>query len=53
MLVAFFGLSIFKFTGSFWLALILAPIPVVVIGIVMELLFMRPLYQRGTWTRFC
>ena len=29
MLGAFFGLSIFKFTGSFWLALILAPIPVV------------------------
>src|SRR5215203_1893058 len=47
MLGAFFGLSIFKFTGSFWLALILAPIPVVVIGIVMELVFMRPLYRRG------
>ncbi len=47
MLGAFFGLSIFKFTGSFWLALILAPIPVVVIGIVMEFVFMRPLYQRG------
>ena len=37
MLGAFFGLSIFKFTGSFWLALILAPIPVVAIGVVMEL----------------
>ncbi len=47
MLGAFFGLSIFKATGSFWLALILAPIPVAVLGIVMELLFMRPLYRRG------
>jgi branched-chain amino acid transport system permease protein len=47
MLGAFFGLSIFQFTGSFWLALVLAPIPVAVLGIVMEVLFMRPLYQRG------
>jgi branched-chain amino acid transport system permease protein len=47
MLGAFFGLSIFEFTGSFWLALMLAPIPVAVLGIVMELLFMRPLYRRG------
>src|ERR1700716_1924394 len=47
MLGAFFGLSIFRFTGSFWLALLLAPVPVAVLGIVMELLFMRPLYRRG------
>src|SRR6202163_3136680 len=47
MLGAFFGLSIFRLTGSFWLALVLAPIPVMVIGIVMELVFMRPLYRRG------
>jgi branched-chain amino acid transport system permease protein len=47
MLGAFFGLSIFQFTGSFWLALVLAPIPVAVLGIVMEVLFMRPLYRRG------
>ena len=47
MLGAFFGLSIFRFTGSFWLALLLAPIPVAVLGIVMELAFMRPLYRRG------
>lgn len=31
MLGAFFGLSIFEFTGSFWLAFCLAPIPVVII----------------------
>lgn len=47
MLGAFFGLSIFKITGSFWLALVLAPIPVVVLGVSMELLFLRPLYRRG------
>src|ERR1700683_3040092 len=47
MLGAFFGLSIFKITGSFWLALILAPIPVIVLGVLMELLFLRPLYRRG------
>src|SRR6516165_4672628 len=47
MLGAFFGLSIFRVTGSFWLALLLAPIPVAVIGIIMELVFMRPLYRRG------
>ena len=47
MLGAFFGLSIYQFTGSFWLALVLAPIPVAAIGIVMELVFMRPLYRRG------
>src|ERR1041385_3530976 len=47
MLGAFFGLSIFRLTGSFWLALVLAPVPVVAIGVVMELFFMRPLYRRG------
>ena len=47
MLGAFFGLSIFRVTGSFWLALLLAPIPVAMIGIIMELVFMRPLYRRG------
>jgi branched-chain amino acid transport system permease protein len=47
MLGAFFGLSIARFTGSFWWALVLAPIPAMVLGIVMEVLFMRPLYRRG------
>ena len=47
MLGAFFGFSIYQFTGSFWLALVLAPLPVAAIGIVMELVFMRPLYRRG------
>jgi branched-chain amino acid transport system permease protein len=47
MLGAFFGLSIARFTGSFWWALVLAPIPAMALGIVMEFLFMRPLYRRG------
>jgi branched-chain amino acid transport system permease protein len=47
MLGAFFGLSIFRITGSFWLAFILAPFPVIVLGALMELLFLRPLYRRG------
>ena len=47
MLGAFVGLSIFHLTGSFWLALVLAPLPVVAIGVLMEVLFLRPLYRRG------
>src|SRR6202000_2425958 len=41
------GLTIFRATGSFWLALIVAPIPVIITGIVIERLFLRPLYRRG------
>jgi branched-chain amino acid transport system permease protein len=47
MLGAFVGLSIFHLTGSFWLALVLSPLPVVAIGVLMEVLFLRPLYARG------
>jgi branched-chain amino acid transport system permease protein len=47
MLGAYFGLSIFRITGSFWLAFLLAPIPVIVLGVLLELLFLRPLYRRG------
>src|SRR2546421_9913882 len=47
MLGAYVGLSIFRATGSFWLALLLAPIPVVAAGVAIERLFMRPLYRRG------
>jgi len=47
MLGGFIGLSIVHLTGSFWLALILAPIPIVVLGVLIEVLFMRPLYARG------
>src|SRR5229473_3710351 len=47
MLGGFFGLSVLQLTGSFWLALTLAPLAVAVLGTAMELLFMRPLYRRG------
>ena len=47
MLGAFIGMSIFQFTRSFWLAFVLAPIPVVMLGILVEVLFLRPLYRRG------
>jgi branched-chain amino acid transport system permease protein len=47
MLGAFFGLAIFRTTGNFWLALVLGPVPVIVLGVLLELLFLRPLYRRG------
>jgi branched-chain amino acid transport system permease protein len=47
MLGAFIGLTIVHLTGSFWWALLLAPIPVIVLGVLMEVLFLRPLYARG------
>ena len=47
MLGAFFGLAIFEVTHNFWLGLMLSPVPVMALGIAMELLFMRRLYRRG------
>jgi branched-chain amino acid transport system permease protein len=47
MLGAFVGLSIVNLTGSFWLAMLLAPLPIIVLGVAMELVFLRPLYRRG------
>lgn len=47
MLGAFIGFSIQQATGSFWLALALAPLPVVALGILIELVFMRGFYARG------
>src|SRR5580692_4728782 len=47
MLGAFVGLSIVQLTGSFWLAMLLAPLPIIVLGVAMELVFLRPLYARG------
>src|SRR4029078_7699752 len=47
MLGAYLGLSIFRATGSFWLALLLAPVPVIIAWVIIERLFMRPLYRRG------
>ena len=47
MLGAFIGLAIFGATHSFWAALVLAPIPVALIGGILERVFLRPLYRRG------
>jgi len=47
MLGAFVGLSIAKATGSFWWAVLLAPIPVALAAVVIEVVFMRQLYRRG------
>jgi branched-chain amino acid transport system permease protein len=47
MLGAFFALAIMRWTGSFWAALALSWIPAVLVGMVMERVFMRRLYARG------
>ncbi len=47
MLGAFLALSIFQVTQSYWLALLLAPIPTALLGILIEVLFMRRLYGRS------
>src|SRR5882724_7766596 len=43
MLGAFFGFTVEHLTGSFWLAVLLAPLPAVALGAVMERVFMRGL----------
>src|SRR5205807_5494375 len=47
MLGAFLGLAIFQATHSYWLALLLAPLPTAATGIIVERLFLRRLYRRG------
>ena len=47
MLGAYLALAILDLTGSFWAALVLAPLPVAVIGALIEIGFLRPLYRRG------
>ena len=47
MLGAFFGLTVVKFTGSFWLALLMAPVGVAVLAAFIEFFFMRRMYHRG------
>lgn len=47
MLGAFFALAIMQWTGSFWLALALAWVPAVILGVIMERVFIQRLYSRG------
>lgn len=46
MLGAFFGLALVRLTGNFWLAFVVAPLVVVLLGAAIEMLFLRPLYRR-------
>ncbi len=47
MLGAYVGYSVVAATGSFWLALLVAPTAVIVVALVIERLGLRPLYQLG------
>lgn len=47
MLGAYVGLYVLTSTGQFWLALILAPIAIGILGVALELSLLRPLYRRG------
>jgi branched-chain amino acid transport system permease protein len=47
MLGAYFGFTLLSLTGSFWTALVLAPLLVGVFGLGIERLLIRPLYGRS------
>jgi branched-chain amino acid transport system permease protein len=47
MLGGYVGFALYRLTNSFWLAFVLAPVPITIIGVAMEMIFMRPLYRRG------
>lgn len=47
MLGAFLGLTLMKTTGSFWLALLIAPLCVAGCALVLEYVFLRRMYHRG------
>lgn len=46
MIGAFAAFEAYRQTGSFWLALVVAPLVVAVIGALIELILLRPLYDR-------
>jgi branched-subunit amino acid ABC-type transport system permease component len=46
MLGAYFGLTVVGVTGNFWLALVVAPLVVAIVGALMEVFTIRPLYGR-------
>src|SRR5262249_62370037 len=47
MLGAYAGVTTLMVTQSFWLALVIAPLAVGLVGAVVERLCLRPLYRRG------
>jgi branched-subunit amino acid ABC-type transport system permease component len=46
MLGAYVGIAVIGFTQSFWVALVLAPLVVAVVGALMGMFTLRPLYRR-------
>lgn len=47
MLGAYLGMSLLKWSGNFWLAMVVAPLATALLGLVVEVLLLRPLYNRG------
>lgn len=47
MVGAYLGLFLFGLTGNFWISLVLTPLGIGAIGLVVERVFLRPLYGRG------
>lgn len=47
MLGAYVGVAVLAYTGNFWIALLVVPIVVGLIGMVCERFLIRPLYGRG------
>jgi branched-subunit amino acid ABC-type transport system permease component len=47
MLGAYAGLTLIAVTGNFWLAVLVAPVAVALIGAAVERMCLRPLYRRG------
>jgi branched-subunit amino acid ABC-type transport system permease component len=46
MLGAFCGVALARWAGNYWLALLIAPLLVALLGALIEVLFLRPLYRR-------
>lgn len=47
MMGGYVAFTVYRLTGSFWAALLIAPVPIVAAGVAMEVIFLRPLYRRG------
>jgi len=47
MVGAYLGFSVLEATHNFWLALLVAPLGLALVGAAMEVIFIRPLYRRG------
>ncbi len=47
MIGGYIGYSVVRYTGNFWLGLLVAPVVVAAIGLALEMATLRPLYKRG------